>query len=114
MVGFDRLKYEFFLKGNGVDMRLPHDKLPVRPIMGRHPVANMTGTLSKLGFKKTLMGKESWQNRHVSLSQTSLSYAKDKSGSTINSIPLSQGVKATVANATTPARNDRLDAAAHD
>jgi hypothetical protein len=65
------------------------------------------GMMTKLGWKKTMLGGDSWQPRYFVLNARSLSYAKDVSGQAINTIALNSGIVVNVVSASTPARKNR-------
>jgi hypothetical protein len=121
LIGFDRLRNELIINGKAANTRMR--LMPARPASAAGSVSNgfgagvsqdepavpvaKRGTMTKLGWKKTMLGGDSWQVRHFVLSDTTLSYAKDASGAAINTIALNSGVVVNVVNASTPARKNR-------
>lgn len=113
LIGYDRLRNELILNGKISNTRLR--QIPARPSPsygadvdeGPGVPVEKTGMMTKLGWKKTVMGGDSWQPRFFRLTDTHLSYHKDPSGPAINSIPLNNGIVVNVVNAATPARKNR-------
>lgn len=121
LIGFDRLRNELIINGKAANTRMR--LMPARPASAAGSVSNgfgagvsqdepavpvaKRGTMTKLGWKKTMLGGDSWQVRYFVLSDTTLSYAKDASGAAINTIALNSGVVVNVVNASTPARKNR-------
>ena len=133
IIGFDRLRSELIINGNSCNMRMPHRNMPARPsaasvrggaAMGGKPGAmaapapvmveeppaepvEKRGMMTKLGWKKTMLGGDSWQQRYFVLTPTAISYAKDPSGAAIDTIALNNGVIVNVVHARSPARKNR-------
>ena len=123
IIGFDRLRNELIINGKTANTRMR--MMPARPIsaagsessgMGSTsaPAAPATpvekqGMITKLGWKKTMLGADSWQPRHFVLTPTTLSYAKSVGAAPIDTIQLNSGVTVNVVNASTPARKNRYN-----
>jgi len=117
MIGWDRLRNELFLNGKLSNTKMK--QLPARPspefsaltgaIQTEGPAipVEKSGMMTKLGWKKSVIGSESWQTRFFRLSDTTLSYAKDSSSPPLNVITLNNGVTVCVVTADTPAQNNR-------
>mmetsp|Transcript_10149 Transcript_10149/g.15395 ORF Transcript_10149/g.15395 Transcript_10149/m.15395 type:complete len:396 (+) Transcript_10149:77-1264(+) len=67
------------------------------------------GNMTKLGFKKGVMGMESWQERYFVLDAQSLTYSKGPGAPDIKRIPLSKGMSVNVRHASSPAKKDRFE-----
>eukprot|EP00598_Pedospumella_elongata_P001723 CAMPEP_0184969802 /NCGR_PEP_ID=MMETSP1098-20130426/2453_1 /TAXON_ID=89044 /ORGANISM="Spumella elongata, Strain CCAP 955/1" /LENGTH=389 /DNA_ID=CAMNT_0027491621 /DNA_START=49 /DNA_END=1218 /DNA_ORIENTATION=+ len=115
LIGYDRLRNELILNGKISNTRMR--QIPARPSPsygadvdeGPGVPVEKTGMMTKLGWKKTVMGGDSWQPRFFRLTDTHISYHKDPSGPAINSIPLNNGIVVNVVNAATPARKNRYE-----
>ena len=114
LLGYDRLRNELILNGKVSNTRMR--MLPARPTSAGGGSSNAgqpaepvekRGMMTKLGWKKTMMGGDSWQPRYFVLSENSISYAKDASAAAISTIPLNSGIVVNVVNASTPARKNR-------
>ncbi len=113
LIGYDRLRNELILNGKISNTRMR--QIPARPSPsygadvdeGPGVPVEKTGMMTKLGWKKTMLGGDSWQPRYFRLTDTHISYHKDPSGPAINSIPLNNGIVVNVVNAATPARKNR-------
>jgi uncharacterized protein YneR len=123
LIGYDRLRNELIINGKAANTRMR--MMPARPISAAGSVSNgfgssvaqeepaepveKRGMLTKLGWKKTMLGGDSWQPRYFVLNARSLSYAKDASGQAINTIALNSGIVVNVVSASTPARKNRYN-----
>ena len=113
LIGYDRLRNELILNGKISNTRMR--QIPARPSpsygadidAGPGVPVEKTGMMTKLGWKKTMLGGDSWQPRYFRLTDTHISYHKDPNGPAINSIPLNNGIVVNVVNAATPARKNR-------
>jgi hypothetical protein len=121
LIGYDRLRNELIINGKAANTRMR--MMPARPISAAGSVSNgfgsavaqqepaepveKRGMMTKLGWKKTMLGGDSWQPRYFVLNARSLSYAKDASGQAINTIALNSGIVVNVVSASTPARKNR-------
>ena len=118
MIGWDRLRNELIMNGKTSNTRMR--QMPARPLASYSNAASYAkqeeevvtpvekqGMMTKLGWKKTVLGSDSWQSRYFKLTDTHLSYAKDASSPAISNIALNNGIVVNVINAATPARKNR-------
>jgi hypothetical protein len=119
MIGWDRLRNELIMNGKTSNTRMR--QMPARPLASFSTAGSYAkqeeeevvtpvekqGMMTKLGWKKTVLGSDSWQSRFFKLTDTHLSYAKDASSPAINSIALNNGIVVNVINAATAARKNR-------
>jgi len=121
LLGYDRLRNEMIVNGKVSNTRM--NNIPARPRVGGGGGANgsgdgfavqevavpveKTGMMTKLGWKKDVMGFDSWQPRYFRLTDSSLSYHVDPSSPPKNTIALNAGIVVNVVSADTAARKNR-------